>query len=305
MPDELVSRMLDLNREALKLRKSELLARNVKFSAIGLFCLASTIYWMINFHEIQSKLEITGPYASQVILNGEIGPGGPLSIEQVEPQITGAFKDEMAKCVVLAINSPGGTPVQAGLIHDRILELKARYNKKTIIVARDFMASGGYMIGVAGDKIYANGSSIIGSIGVVSAGFGFQNVIEKIGVERRVLTAGKSKNGGDPWSPQTHEHTEKMGRILSDMHSQFINKVKKGRGERLKGSDDTLFNADVWTGEQAVQLGLIDGLKDVPEVLKDECGVEQVKDFSKKDFLTTLSQRFGAMLTSLRAPQFY
>lgn len=305
IPDTLVSRMFELNEETLQLRKKELLWRNLKFSAIGLFCLGSTAYWMANFHEIQSKLEIVGPYASQVVLSGEIGPGGPLSIDAVEPQITAAFKDEQAKCVVLAINSPGGTPVQAGLIHDRILELKKKHNKKTLVVARDYMASGGYMIGVAGDKLYANGSSIVGSIGVVAASFGFQNVLDKVGVERRVLTAGKSKNGGDPFSPLTPEHAEKMRAILTDMHQQFISKVKAGRGDRLKGDDETIFNADVWTGEKALSLGLIDGLKDVPEVIREECGADQVKDYSKKDFLTSLTQRFGAILNEMKGPTLY
>lgn len=305
IPDALMDRMFDLNEQTLALRRKELNWRNIKFTLIGGFFLITTLWYMVSFQEIRNKLEISGPYASQVVLTGDIGPGGPIAIDRVEKQLDNAFKDAQATCVLLVINSPGGTPVQAGLIHDRVLHLKEKHKKKTIVLARDYMASGGYMIGVAGDQIYADGSSIIGSIGVISASFGFQEVLPKVGVERRVIAAGSSKNGGDPFVKQNAEHTEKMRGILGTMHKQFIDKVKAGRGDRLKAPDEVLFNADVWTGSRAVELGLIDGLKDTPNVLADECGVEQVKDYSKRDFLTTLTQRFGSAVRALQHPNFY
>jgi len=305
IPDALMDRMFDLNEQTLALRRKELNWRNIKFTLIGGFFLITTLWYMVSFQEIRNKLEITGPYAAQVLLAGDIGPGGPIAIDRVEKQLDSAFKDARATCVLLVINSPGGTPVQAGLIHDRVLHLKEKHKKKTIVLARDYMASGGYMIGVAGDQIYADGSSIIGSIGVISASFGFQDVLPKVGIERRVLAAGSSKNGGDPFVKQNAEHTDKMRGILDTMHQQFISKVKTGRGDRLKASDEVLFNADVWTGSRAVELGLIDGLKDAPSVLAEDCGVEQVKDYSKRDFLTTLTQRFGSAVRALQHPNFY
>lgn len=305
IPDALITRMFDLNEETLALRRKELNWRNIKFTLIGGFILLYSLWWMNSFDSIQNKLEIKGPYAAQVGLNGDIGPGGPISLDRIEKQLENAFKDEQAACVLLVVNSPGGTPVQAGLIHDRIVHLKAKHKKKTLVLARDYMASGGYMIGVAGDAIYADGSSIIGSIGVISASFGFQDVLPKVGVERRVIASGASKNGGDPFTPQTSEHKDKMKAILGSMHDQFIDKVKKGREGRLKADDKVLFNADVWTGYRAQELGLIDGLKDTPQILAEDCGVEQVKDYSKRDFLTTLTQRIGATVRSLQYPMFY
>lgn len=298
IPDRLIERMLELNEDALRLRKRELLFRNLKFGLVGGFFLLTTLWWMMSFQEVSRKLEIEGPYVSQIQINGEISPGGPISADALYPQLLAAFKDENAKGVLLTINSPGGTPVQAGLIHDRILFLKEKYKKKVIVVAGDVVASGGYMIAVAGDKIYADGSTIVGSIGVVMRGFGFTNIMKTVGIERRVLTAGENKAEGDPFLPQTNEERSKFRAILEAMHSQFIAKVRAGRGSRLAAPDEILFNADVWTGERALSLGLIDGLKDAPSVLRDEFDVEEVKDYSTQDFLTKLSRRFGVLVRS-------
>lgn len=211
-----------------------------------------------------------------VRLSGVISSGPSLrrglSLESIEPQLKKAFSMRSAKAVALIINSPGGSPVQSALIGRRVRELASKADLPVLAFCEDVAASGGYWIAASADKIYANGASVIGSIGVVSAGFGFDRAIEKLGVERRVYTAGRNKMILDPFQPQRDEEVERLRELQLDIHQQFIDHVLDRRGARLREPHDDLFSGAFWTGQRAVDLGLVDGLGECRQVLRDRFG---------------------------------
>lgn len=287
VPDTLLDRMVGL-------LEKEHRAKNLRFwLLVGAIIMPSLIY-AVATSAFLNKNSAKNPdeYAAVVKIDGPIEDGKEASALSVLPALEAAFKDEKAKGVLLLINSPGGTPVQSGVIHDRILSLKEKYKKPVIAMGRDMMTSGAYMVAVAADKIYANEASLVGSIGVVIRGFGLSNVMDRYGVERRVYAAGKNKNTMDPFSPENPEDVEKTREMLAKIHAQFIAKVKAGRGKRLKKDDEFLFNGGYWTGAEAEEYGLIDGVADLPKVVMDNFGVEALKDMNKKDFFTELSKKF-------------
>ena len=201
---------------------------------------------------------------------------GRLNIAGVAPLLERAFKMKAAPVVAIVINSPGGSPVQSRLISKRIRDLADEYNKKVLVFVEDAAASGGYFIAVAGDEIIADPSSIVGSIGVIYAGFGFEQAIAKLGVERRVYTAGKNKSTLDPFLPAREADIERIKGFELDIHQVFIGHVKALRGKRLKGSDDELFTGEWWTGGRGLELGLVDALGDVHQVLHERYGADAV-----------------------------
>lgn len=209
-------------------------------------------------------------------LTGAIGtapslrPG--LSLAGVAADLHRAFSVKGAKAVAIAINSPGGSPVQSHLIFKRIRALAEEKQLPVLVFMEDVAASGGYLIALAGDEIYADASSIVGSIGVIFSGFGFDKAIKKIGVDRRVYTAGKSKATLDPFQPAKKEEIERLKAIQTDMHRHFKDLVLSRRGKRLKGDEETLFNGEFWSGTKALELGLIDGLGDMRALLRDRYG---------------------------------
>jgi signal peptide peptidase SppA len=210
-----------------------------------------------------------------VRLNGMIASGGTafrqnLSLASVAGVLEKAFSYP-SPAVALTINSPGGSPVQSRLIYKRIRDLAAEKNKQVLVFVEDVAASGGYMIAVAGDEIIADPSSIVGSIGVVSASFGFTDLLKKIGVERRVHTAGRNKAVLDPFKPEKEEDVERLKALQLEVHDTFIDLVKERRGTRLKDDPD-LFTGLFWTGKRGVELGLVDGLGDMRSVLKQRFG---------------------------------
>ncbi|WP_457299835.1 S49 family peptidase, partial [Phyllobacterium sp. P5_D12] len=206
-----------------------------------------------------------------VIMSG----GGPfrqnLSLASTAAVLEKAFAEKDAPAVAISINSPGGSPVQSRLIYRRIRDLATEKNKKVYMFVEDVAASGGYMIAVAGDEIIADPSSIVGSIGVVSASFGFTELIKKIGVERRVHTAGKNKATLDPFRPENKEDIEHLKALQLEIHETFINLVKERRGEKLSDNPD-LFTGLFWTGTRGVELGLVDGLGDIRSYLQSQYG---------------------------------
>lgn len=243
------------------------------------------------------------PYAAVVSISGEIGPGKSASIEQVGPLLDSAFSDKAAKGVILRINSPGGTPVQSALIHDRIVALKKQYNKKVMAVGEDMVTSGAYMIAVSADKIFVNRSTLAGSIGVISRSFGFTGTMEKLGVERRVMTAGESKNLLDPFGPQTEADKEKQAELLHAIHGHFKDVVMEGRGARLNPEQPGLFSGTVWTGDTAVKMGLVDGLSDMKAVAEKELGAKQTYEYKpSQSLLTALTGGLGVKLAVELAP---
>lgn len=225
---------------------------------------------------LPAPLREPGPVVPVIRMYGAIGISSPLRPGLTYASLTGpiekAFKTPGAVAVALAINSPGGSPVQSNLIFQRIRQMAEEKNLPVYAFAEDAAASGGYMLALAADEIYADPSSIVGSIGVVSASFGFTELIDKIGVERRVYTAGKSKVTLDPFLPEKAEDVKRLKALQADVHDTFIDMVKERRGDRLTEKDAKLFTGAFWTGKQAVPLGLIDGIGDIRSVMREKFG---------------------------------
>jgi protease-4 len=246
----------------------------------------------------------TSPHTAVVEIKGEIANGADASAEFVVAAMKTAFEDAGAKGVVLLINSPGGSPVQAGIISDEIKRLKAKHNKPVYAVVEETCASAAYYIAAATDKIYVDKASIVGSIGVLMDGFGFTGTMEKLGVERRLLTAGENKGFLDPFSPMSEPQRAHAQQMLDTIHNQFINVVKTGRGERLKLDTPGLFSGLFWSGERSVEIGLADQLGNVDFVARDVIKAEEVIDYTRRDNVAEkLAKKFGAAMgdASMRA----
>ena len=236
-------------------------------------------------------------------LTGVIGSAGRfkqgIDFSGQQEIIKKAFSFKKAKSIAISINSPGGSPVQSHLIHDYIRQLAKKNKKKVIVFAEDVAASGGYLIACAGDEIYANSSSIVGSIGVISASFGFQNAIKKIGVERRVYTAGKNKSTLDPFKEEKDEDIERIKKLQLELHSDFIEVVKKSRGAKLKDPEkNNTFTGEFWSGSASIKLGLIDGIGNAEQILREKFGedivikkLEKQKSFIAKKLSSSIDNQ--------------
>jgi protease-4 len=236
-------------------------------------------------------------HTALVDISGVIESRGEASADRVNTALQTAFKDKNTQGVVLRINSPGGSPVQSGLIYDEIRRLRGLYPSIPMYaVIEDICASGGYYIAAAADRIYVDKASIVGSIGVLMDGWGFTGVIEKLGVERRVLTAGENKDFLDPFQPVDPEHRKHAQALLNDVHRQFIDVVKKGRGNRLKELPE-LFSGLIWTGEKSVELGLSDGIGSLDWVAREVIKAEAIVDYTQKPSVAErFAKRFGATM---------
>ncbi|MFM9915641.1 MAG: S49 family peptidase [Rhizobacter sp.] len=238
----------------------------------------------------------SGPHTALVEVRGEIDAEGEASAELLVGALKNAFEDVGAQAVVLRINSPGGSPVQAGIIYDEIKRLKALHNKKVYAVVEEVCASGAYYIAAAADDIYTDKASVVGSIGVLMDSFGFTGTMEKYGVERRLLTAGENKGIGDPFSPLTDKQRAYLQSTLDQIHQQFIAVVKEGRGDRLKVTPDT-FSGLFWNGEEAIKLGLADHLGNLDYVAREVVQAEDIIDYTPKENVAErLAKRFGASI---------
>jgi protease-4 len=239
---------------------------------------------------------ITTPHTAVIEIRGEIAKGAEASAENVVASLKSAFEDSGAQAIVLLIDSPGGSPVQAGIINDEITRLKALHNKKVYAVVEETCASAAYYIAAAADNIYVDKASLVGSIGVLMDGFGFTGLMEKLGVERRLITAGSNKGMLDPFSPQDEAQRAYIQSMLNEIHTQFIAVVKQGRGERLKETPDT-FSGLIWSGQQAVNLGLADGLGSLDYVAREIIKAEDIVDYTQRENLGwRLAKRFGASI---------
>ncbi len=243
-----------------------------------------------------------GKHTALVDLEGVISAGSPANADSIVGGLREAFKHKKTAAVILRINSPGGSPVQSGYVYDEIKRLREEYpDKKLYAVISDICASGGYYIAAAADEIYADKASIVGSIGVLMDGFGFVEAIDKLGVERRLLTAGKHKGVLDPFSPLKKSEVKHVQGLLDSIHQQFINKVKEGRGDRLSDSPD-LFTGLFWNGEEGLKLGLVDGLGNSSYVAREIVGVEKIVDFTRQEnFLDRFAGQLGASMASMMA----
>ncbi|MBQ0724065.1 MAG: signal peptide peptidase SppA [Cycloclasticus sp.] len=238
-----------------------------------------------------------GAHTAVIDIKGVIVSGGEADAESIIKSLNNAVADPNTKGIILRINSPGGSPVQSSYVYRAVKAIKENHPKIPIhAVVEDLCASGGYYIAAAADKIFVNESSIVGSIGVVMNGFGFTDVMEKLGVERRLYTAGSHKGFMDPFSdvnPGEREHVQKM---LNDIHQQFITAVKLGRGDRLQ-DDPKLFSGLVWAGSESIRLGLSDAIGDISSVAKNEIGEENIVDFTgQKPFLEKLTKSLGGAM---------
>jgi protease-4 len=240
-------------------------------------------------------ISINGKHTALIELEGVIDAKGEASAEKITSALQSAFKDKDTQGVILRINSPGGSPVQSGIINDEVGRLRGLYpNTPLYVVVEDICASGGYFVAASADKIYVNKASLVGSIGVLMDGFGFTGGMEKLGVERRLLTAGENKGFMDPFSPVDPKQKAYALGMLDDIHQQFIAVVKKGRGKRLKDNPD-LFSGLVWTGQKAVELGLADGFGSVESVARDVIKAESIVDYTQKSNpVERIAKRFGA-----------
>lgn len=235
----------------------------------------------------------TKPHTAVIELRGIIADQQEASADNLVTSLRSAFKDDKTRGVILRINSPGGSPVQSGYVYDEIMRLRGLHpDKKVYAVITDLGASGAYYIAAAANEIYADKASLVGSIGVTAAGFGFVDTLEKLGVERRTYTAGEHKAFLDPFQPEKPEERAFWQDVLQTTHQQFIAQVKAGRGDRLKEHPD-MFSGLVWSGEQAVELGLVDGLASTSSVARDIIGVEEVVDFTHRE---SPFQRFSRQL---------
>lgn len=243
------------------------------------------------------KLSASGEFTALVEVKGVIAAGEEASADMIVTGLRNAFDAEGAKAIVLRINSPGGSPVQSGYVYDEIRRLRELHPEKPVYaVISDLGASGAYYIAAAADEIYADKASLVGSIGVVGSGFGFVDAMEKLGVERRQFTSGEHKAFLDPFTPLDKEEKKFWEGVLNTTHNQFIDQVKKGRGDKL-AQDAKLFSGLVWTGEQALELGLIDGLGSSSYVARELVGAEKIVDFTPQPTpFESLVGRLGASI---------
>ena len=247
----------------------------------------------------------TGKHTALVDLDGVIAADSPANADNLISGLRRAFKDDNTQGVILRINSPGGSPVQAGYVYDEIKRLRKKHpDIKLYAVVTDICASGGYYIAAAADEIYADKASIVGSIGVLMDGFGFVDTLKKVGAERRLMTAGEHKGILDPFSPLKSDEVRHVQGLLDSIHRQFIDAVKAGRGERL-ANDPSLFSGLFWNGEESVKLGLVDGLGSSSYVAREIIGAENIVDYTARpDYFERFADRIGAAMANVLADGF-
>jgi protease IV len=254
------------------------------------FILLSVIDW-------RGRADMAGgkKHTAMVELNGLIAPGTDASAEKITASLQAAFKDKNTQGVVLRINSPGGSPVQSQTIYEEMKRLKKKYPEIPLYaVVEDVCASGGYFVAVGADRIYVSKTSIVGSIGVLMNGFGFTGLMDKLGIDRRLITAGENKGMLDPFSPVQAKDVEHAKKLVNDIHQQFIATVREGRGKRLKETPD-MFSGLIWTGQMSIDLGLTDGIGTLDSVARDVIKAEDIVDFSQKEGIAEkFARRFGA-----------
>ncbi len=254
----------------------------IAFKLLTFVYLFALLFLLTPELKMEGSVGVKASHTGLVDVRGVIAEGEMAAADQIVKGLRTAFDNKHSKAVILRINSPGGSPVQAGYVYDEIKRLRELHPKKRLYaVISDLGASGGYYIAAAADEIYADKASLVGSIGVISSSFGFSDAMKRMGVERRVFTAGESKAFLDPFSPMKEADTEFWQSVLDVTHRQFIAQVKQGRGDRLQ-EDPKLFSGLIWSGEQALELGLIDGLGSTGYVARDIIGEENIVDYTPK-----------------------
>ena len=277
--------------EQVKVSRANRRWRWIRF--LSFLAVVGVFFWWA-FRDVGQPTMVSTPHTAVVTVSGEIAADSEANAEDINQSMRAAFEDEGAQAVVLLINSPGGSPVQAGLINDEIRRLKALHKKPIYVVVEESCASAAYYIAAAADKIYVDKASIVGSIGVLMDGFGFTGLMDKLGVERRLMTAGANKGFLDPFSPQTEAQRKHAQAMLDQIHSQFIQVVRQGRGDRLKETPD-MFSGLFWSGQQAVDMGLADAMGSLDSVAREVVKTPEVIDYSRHENVAErLAKRFGA-----------
>lgn len=284
----------------------------ILFKSLVLLYLFAVLFVVLNVGPLVGAPDAVGrdgPHTAVVRVDGVIASETDASADRMVQGLREAFEDPQTRGVIVRINSPGGSPVQAGLIYDEIRRLREQYPQTPLYaVAMDLCASGGYYVAAAADRIYANRASMVGSIGVRFGSFGFVEAIDRLGVERRLITAGDDKALLDPFLPQESEHVAHVRGMVDGIHAQFIDAVREGRGARLQAADSEVFSGLIWTGEEAIDKGLVDELGSASYVAREVIGVENMVDFTpRKDLLRRISERIGvglaqALRSELLAP---
>jgi protease-4 len=252
------------------------------------------VAWMLLFRG--ASTDKSTPHTAVIEVKGEIASDAEASAENIVAAMKAANEDEGAQAIVLLINSPGGSPVQAGIVNDEMKRMKAVYKKPVYAVVEESAASAAYYIAAGADKIFVDKASIVGSIGVLMDGFGFVGLMDKLGVERRLMTAGENKGFLDPFSPQTEKHREHAQQMLNVIHQQFISVVKAGRGKKLKETPE-LFSGLFWTGQQAVEMGLADQLGNIDYVAREVVKAEELVDYTHRaNVAERLARKFGGAI---------
>jgi len=264
------------------------------FRVLTLLVFVGVILAVFDFH-LPGRGMGMEKHTALVTLEGEISSSSMANALDINSSLTAAFENENSAGVVLRINSPGGSPVQAGMMNDEIYRLRKLYPSKPFyVVVEDICASGGYYVAVAGDQILVDKASLVGSIGVIMEGFGFTGLMDKLGVTRRMITAGSNKGMMDPFSKENPQQVEMIKTMINEIHQQFIAVVKAGRGDRLKETPE-MFTGRVWNGEQAIKIGLVDGYGTVETVARDIFKAPDILDYTmKENFAERVAKRFGA-----------
>lgn len=268
----------------------------ILFKSLILLYLFVVLFAVLRVGPLAPGDEGTTAHTAVVDVNGLIAPGTDASANRIIRGLESAFANPQTRGVILRINSPGGSPVQAGMVYDAIGRLREQYPDTPVYaVATDLCASGGYYVAAAADRVFANRASVVGSIGVRIGGFGFVEAMEDLGVERRMVTAGENKALLDPFLPQGEGEVAHMEDMVDRIHEQFVKAVKDGRGDRLASNAGVdLFSGLIWTGDRALELGLVDELASPAQVAREVVGAEQMVDFTpRKDFLQRISDRVG------------
>lgn len=296
--------LFQMQEEEIKLRRKEQSVNRLRFLMFVVPSALALLIW-ISQYMINASKNWVGDYVAVVDLRGPIAEGGPISARRAIAGLNGAFSDKRAKGVLIRISSPGGGATQSALIRDYIDAKKKETGKKVVVVGEDVLASGAYLIASGADLIYVHPTTLTGSIGVIMEGWGFQAIIDKIGLERRVFTAGEFKQRLSPYKAISEIDREKAEEMVSKTHKKFIAYVETGRGDRIKGEREKLFNGDIFSGDEALEAGLVDKLGSARDAMTNEFATDRGRDFSFKDpwYMQASQQSVQAALSWFAAPQ--
>ena len=311
LPDQSPDKQSGYTQELVNRIAWEAIAEQRRGRRWGIFFKLLFAFYIIAITLMYYPFEVTegpiggGKHTALVEIEGVIAADTEANADYIAGGLREAFENKNTAGVILRINSPGGSPVQAGYINDEIRRLRSLYPEVPLYaVITDICASGGYYIAVAADKIYANKASIVGSIGVIMEGFGFVETIKKLGVERRMLHAGENKGFLDPFSPLRPEEVAHAEKLLHQVYQQFIDTVRAGRGNRLK-QDDRIFSGLVWTGEESVELGLVDDLGSASYVAREVIGAEEIVDYTiHETYFDRFTRKLGTAVAGVLSEKY-